>query len=118
MDLTLILGIVSIIGSLAAVLIAILRRPHEVKNLDADTVKKYAEAASSSADRAHDTAVELEEYRKNSEAKIKSLEDKITELEAYKAENESLRNWSERLVHQVISLGGIPVPMKLANVKK
>ena len=118
MDIAVIIGIISAIGSVSAILISIFKQPHELKNVDADTVKKYAEAASLSADRPQNVVEEFDSYRKLSEERINALQAKVTELEKYKNENEILRDWAERLVHQVQSLGGSPVPMKITNSKK
>lgn len=118
MDFAVIIGVTSAIGSISAILISIFKQPHEVKNVDADTVKKYAEAASLSADRAQTIVEEFNAYRKQSEEKINTLQAKVLELEKYKDENEVLRDWAERLVHQVQSLGGSPVPMKISTIKK
>jgi hypothetical protein len=41
-------------------------------------------------------------------ALIKPLQDRLDKLED---ENNLLRNWAERLCKQVITLGGVPVPM-------
>ena len=48
-------------------------------------------------------------------AKIGKLEEKLSERDLV---IEDLRDWAERLCHQVISLGSVPVGIKVSVVKK
>lgn len=98
---TLIVAIIALIGSLVSILVPLLKKPHEVKNLDADTAKTYAEAAKLSAERAEKSA--------------QIQEAKILELIAHV---EDLEDWVERLSKQVISLGGSPVKIRQRKPKE
>lgn len=116
MNIDLIIGVAGVIGSIAAIVLALRKYPYESRNMDASAAKAYAEAAKSSADRAKEIADEWDAYRKQSETQIENLEKEVRELKislkVRQEELENLRDWAERLVHQVQSLGAVPVAMK------
>lgn len=116
MTIELLTGIVGVIGAIVAILLPIMKRPHEVMGMDASTAKTYAESARLSEERAREYCNDLEIYKTAQEQKFALLEQKYDELkyelEKATAEIETLREWSERLVHQVQSLGAEPVKMK------
>lgn len=101
MDNTLIIALIALIGSLASILVPLLKKPHEVKKIDADTVKTYAEAAKLSAERA--------------EASAKIQDEKIAELMSYV---EDLEDLVDRLSKQVIGAGLIPVKIRQRKKKE
>ncbi len=116
MSIELIIGIVSIFGSLSAIALSLRKYPFESRNMDALAAKSYAEAARSSADRAKEIAGEFEKYQLETESELKRLNDEIRSLKITLKERqetlEDLRDWAERLVHQVQSLGSEPVKMR------
>lgn len=123
MNLDLIIGIAGVIGSMAAIFLALRKYPHESRNLDAQASKGFAEAAKLSeeaaklsASRAAISLSELEEYKHETNLEIQALRTEINDLKAELRERderlEDLRDWAERLVHQVMSLGGEPVKIR------
>ena len=98
---TLIVAIGALIGSLISILIPLLKKPHEVKKLDAEAAKTYAEAAKLSAERAEHSA---------------QLQDvKMAELVAH---IEDLEDWIDRLCKQLIAAGLTPVKMRTKKSKE
>jgi regulator of replication initiation timing len=90
--------------------------PHETREIDArtdsqdaDTAEKYLNIADIAAER----ALRLE-------SRVKDLEQEVDHLKQANSrllkENGDLREWAERLVHQVQSLGVEPV--KIRRVEK
>lgn len=123
LDINLIIGLVGILSTLSMIVLGLVKFPAERKKLNADTVKGLAEAAkiseeaaALSAIRATKEAAKLDEYKACVEARIVEMENKIQELERINKEKdeiiEALQDWAERLVYQVKSLGGVPVPLK------
>jgi len=116
MNVDLIVGVVGVIGSLAAIILSLRKYPHESRNLDASAAKQYAEAAEMEAKRAKGYADELETYKKNTENTLAILRQEVSALKSDLAERQKkldeLQNWAERLVMQVRSLGEEPVPFK------
>lgn len=100
MSIELILGIVGIVGSLAATTIALRKQPHEIKKMDAEATNLYAEA--------------MEKAQNAFLCRIDNLEKRVTYLEE---ENSLLRDWAERLVYQVRQLGHEPVKIQLKPVR-
>jgi len=96
----LIVAIIALLGSVVAIVVPLLKKPHETKKLDAETVKLYTEA--------------MEKAQQTFMARIDNLERRI---EAVEEENERLTDWAERLVVQVKSYGGVPVRITLPKVK-
>ena len=121
MSIDLIVGIIGVIGSVSAIALALRKYPFESRNMDASAAKSYAEAAKSSADRAKEIADEFEEYKLETEAELKKLNNEIRSLKiALKERQETLddlRDWAERLVHQIQSLGAEPVKIRKHSTK-
>jgi len=93
-----IVGVIGGLSGVAALIDAASRR----RASRADTMAKYQEIA----DRAAERALKLDE-------RVIELETKVNEQAALihnlQCENADLRDWAERLVHQVQALGGSPV---------
>ena len=99
MSIELVMGIVGIVGSLAATTIALRKQPHETKKLDAEATNLYAQA--------------MEKAQASFMARIDKLESRVACVEE---ENGLLRDWAERLVIQVRSSGREPVKMKMQKI--
>ena len=108
---TIISTLISLSASMGALYIAYRKFPSEARHLsassgssEADTAEKYRAIA----DRAADRALALDQ-------RIQQLEKRVLEqaeeMEHLRCENERLAHWAGRLVHQVKSMGGDPVPM-------
>ena len=113
MDTVGIVAIISVIGSLLAIVIALKKAPHETKeidshteNQDADTASKYQDIADRAAVRALGLEVRVNEL----ECEVAKLKD---ENRRQHSENADLRDWAERLTHQVQSLGGDPMKLRV-----
>ena len=102
MDVTLIVAIVGVIGSLISTYLALKKQPFTNSESDAQASKAFMETAMKARE-------DIEEFRKQTDARITVLENRIAVLEE---ENELLKDWAERLVAQVKSLGHEPVKMK------
>lgn len=90
----LIIGILGLATGLGSIIVAFLKKPHETRSLDAQTVKTYAEAAKLEADRAADTALRMD-------ARNLELYNRVSALEA---ERSVLRTERENLTVRVKSL--------------
>jgi len=102
MNIELITGIVGIAGAVVAILLPLLKRPSEMRNLDASAAKSYMEAAKLAAQEAKEAKADMKaEY----EFAIKGLECRVSSLEE---ENLIYRDLAERRGKQVESYGGIP----------
>ena len=107
MSIELIVAIVGVIGSVSGILLALRKYPHEAAGLDADTLKTYIEAAKIQQERYDTLEKKFDAYRAEIETRIANLEE----------ENELLKDWAERLVYQVQSLGATPVKIKARKAK-
>lgn len=107
MDVTLIVAIVGVVGSISGILLALRKYPHEAAGLDAETLKTYIEAAKIQQERYNDLEQKFDAYKVQIEARMTALEE----------ENDALKDWAERLVHQVQSLGVEPVKIKQRKAK-
>ena len=90
-----------------------IKAPHETKaldasteNQDANTAEKYQTIANMAAER----ALKLEKRINELECEVAKLKE---ENRQYREENVDLRDWADRLVHQVKSLGGNPVTIRV-----
>lgn len=108
---TIISTIISLTASMGALYIAYRKAPAEARHLsasagssEADTAEKYRAIADRAADRALAVDQRLQQLEKQ-------VIEQSLEIEDLKCENARLAHWADRLVHQVISLGGRPVPM-------
>ena len=90
--------VVAITSALVAAYIAIRKTPAEVDNLASTTADKWQQIA----DRAAEKALKLDE-------RVTEMEG---ELRCMREENEDLRDWAERLVHQIRMLGQEPVKIR------
>ena len=129
MDIGEIIAIIVAIGALIGNVIMWRKLPHETKEIDARAESQDADTASkyqAIADKAAERALRLEERM---EAKVLKLECRVDELESevaklteeinwQRTENSNLRDWAERLVHQVQSLGGEPVKLRVKTEKQ
>jgi gas vesicle protein len=118
------LSIVSTIGAIVAVYIALKKQPHETQNIDADTFKTKVDAENTKVD----TITKYQEIAMKSATRITQLETELeevkTELAKVVEEMRSLRqrlsdheDWNNRLVYQIKSLPGRiqPVPFKVLD---
>ena len=104
--------IVAVIASITAILIAVFKAPAERREVgsraesqEADTAEKYQRIASQAADK----ALKLNERVEQLEIMVEELQ---ADLKRKELENEDMRDWAERLVHQVKSMGGQPVVIR------
>lgn len=104
-------SIVSIVGAAMAIYAVWRKVPHEARGFDASAAEAFEKAATSAAERATRLEARIEKLEKltsDQEARIETLE----------CENEDLRDWIERLVHQVQSLGAVPVQIRKRGKKE
>lgn len=95
----------ALVGSGIAVYVAWRKAPREVANLDADTAGKWQTIADKSAGQVEKLTARvdaLEKLSQEQEERIRCLEE----------ENADLRDWAERLVHQIKAQGIEPVKMR------
>ena len=104
-------GIAALLLSIVALYKAFKQTSHDITITEASASKAFQEAANMAAER----ALSLEKRMKEMEEKILVLQLELIET---KEINDCLKDWAERLVHQVISLGGDPVKMKQPRGKK
>lgn len=115
-----IVSIVTALIAVATVYIAWRKLKPEYQGLDADAATKYAELVDRAAKRETEYQNRIDEIRRSiqvikddSDSKVAALEKCQEELEGrigtLERENRSLKDWASRLVHQVKSLGAIPV---------
>jgi len=80
--------------------------------------KKHADYANQISEAALQLINPLRERLAASEARIMELEREVAELrlenERLRRENGDLKAWAERLVHQVQSLGAMPVTLRIS----
>jgi ElaB/YqjD/DUF883 family membrane-anchored ribosome-binding protein len=116
MNIELIMGVLGIVGAAVAIVLPILKRPHEMRNIDAAAAQAYAQAAKLASERAEKACDELDKYKERISNELVSLRTRVDELEELVRTREQevadLKDWAERLVHQVKSYGGEPVPYK------
>ena len=113
MDIGEIIAIVAAVGALIGSVLAWRKTPHETKEIDsrtegqdADTISKYQVIA----DRAAERALKLEKRVDDLECEVAKLKEENRQT---REENLDLRDWADRLVHQVKSLGGDPVRLRI-----
>jgi hypothetical protein len=116
-------GIVSVAGAIAAIYVLITKMPSDRRKTDSDSFAAIAEASESIASGAkvsneflRDQISELKKRDKEREEKLKEVEDRLITGEKINLEIRreliAWQDWAKRLSHQVISLGGSPVPFR------
>jgi hypothetical protein len=116
-------SIVSVVGAGAAIYVLITKQPSDRRKTDSDSFAAIAEASESIASGAKVSneflRQQIDELKKRDEDRQKKLNeveerqivgDKIN-LEI-RRELIAWQDWAKRLSHQVISLGGSPVPFR------
>jgi septal ring factor EnvC (AmiA/AmiB activator) len=114
---------IAFVSSLIALYMAIKKQPHEIRQLDAntdsadaDTAEKYQRIANLAAERALGLERRLSQLE-NEKIQMAIELDKIkAELVAKNEEIATLRDWAERLVHQVQAFGEVPVKLRAKAV--
>lgn len=105
-------GIVSAAGAITMIIVAIRKTPHETRGMDVQTFKKYEETLGDALER----ALKLGQRVTTLECEIDVLKASLVDRDKLVAESratiDTLQDWANRLVHQVISLGGKPVSMR------
>jgi chromosome segregation ATPase len=122
MDAFNVVSVLSLIVSFALPYVAWRKLSHDIRqtdastdNTDADTAEKYQRIANLAAERAlglERRLTQLEDEKIALAVKVTTLE---TKLAAKDEEIATLRDWAERLVHQVQALGEVPVKLRLAG---
>jgi hypothetical protein len=97
--------VAALIVALISIGLSVLKTRPEIHNLTGDAAQSYSEAARNYAAQ----VVDLQTRLTRAEETISAHS---AELSKMMAENADLRDWAERLVHQVRSLGGDPVKMR------
>ena len=80
---------------------------------DADAAASYEELADRAASRAIKLQDQIDELRSQDDVQQKEIDDLKADSREKDCLIEDLREWAERLVHQVISLGGKPVELRM-----
>jgi len=120
------------LGSLAGVIVALKKVPHETKqtdaqtasidaqteSTDAETARKYLDIANLAAERALKLDERVKCLEKENADLRKSLRDMQITIDDSVVERNSLKDWATRLTHQVISLNGKPVEYKTLPLPK
>lgn len=95
MTIELIVATVGVLGSITGIMLALRKAPHESNNLDADTIKKYVEAAGNQQSRYNELEAKFDAYKKETDARIETMQTEMDRLSeenaALKKENQSLR---------------------------
>jgi predicted nuclease with TOPRIM domain len=109
----------TLVASISAVIIAWRRAPAEVRQINNSAANSISEAAKILVEpltkRVDDLEVELADACDKYDTlkgKYETLEEQYREL---RRENEIMDEWARRLVHQVQSMGGAPVPKRISG---
>jgi len=100
-DITFVLSIVGVISGLIALYVSLRKLP-----LDLQKQKSDFEAAKTKRIVLLETRVSNLETQVEAQAKI---------IKKLRGENNDLKKWADKLVHQVVELGGIPVEFESAE---
>lgn len=107
-------------GSAIAIWRSIKTAPAEIRNTDADAAESSAQAVTLYAKQVSDLKREIMEMEKAHELSYQELKndnaDMRRRLDVLQKENDLLRDWAQRLAHQVQALGGTPVAMVKPNL--
>lgn len=98
--------IIAILASIIAVALSILKTKPEIRSINGETAESYSQAARNYADQ----VVDLQTRLSKAEHSLAAIMGEVNEL---RKNNADLREWAERLTHQVKSLGGDPVQMRV-----
>jgi hypothetical protein len=120
-------SVVSVVGAGAAIYVLITKQPSERRKTDSDSFAAIADASESIASGAkisneflRDQIGELKKRDKEREEKLKEVEDRLITGEKINLEIRreliAWQDWAKRLSHQVVSLGGSPVPFKARTI--
>lgn len=105
--------LVAILMSIGALYLAWRKAPHENRNLQAETDRAITDAALQLLEPLQKRIDELEQARERDKARMTEMDRRITELECElrdeRSEKFDVLNGANKLVHQVVSLGGVPV---------
>jgi predicted RNase H-like nuclease (RuvC/YqgF family) len=107
-----VIAIMAALISLGSMLLVWRKMPHETREMDARTDSTEADTADkfmTIANRAAERVIVLEN-------RVKELETEVAQLKDYNRqchlEREDLKDWAERLVHQIQSMGVEPVKLR------
>jgi len=98
--------IIAIVGSVIAIALSILKTKPEIRSINGETAESYSQAARNYADQ----VVDLQTRLSKAEQSLSVIMGEVNQL---RKQNEDLREWAERLTHQVKSMGGEPVQMRV-----
>jgi len=123
MTLETIMTLITIVGAAVTVYFAIKSKPKELRHMDGDIGADGIDSIGDALKIARDAAAQVAEIsnalndeKKKNRYELDGLRMEVNELkfelEQATAEIETLRDWAERLVHQVQSLGAEPVKVK------
>jgi DNA-binding transcriptional regulator GbsR (MarR family) len=105
-------GLAGLIIALWTVFKGLRTQPHEISQINADTVGKYQEAAN----RAVEQLLSLEGLLKSTQSELESAKRLIKEqgdmIAKLKSENDDLRDWADRMVHQLMAHEIEPVKLR------
>lgn len=104
--LTAVSSLVAILISAGTLYIALRKMPVEKKSIEVDTAQKYQLIADGAAERALKLADRIDELEK-------LIDEQQKKIEVLEKENAMVRDWAERLVHQVRMLGFDPVGLNM-----
>lgn len=106
-------SLIAVIASMAALILAWRKAPHETRVLDADAEAKISDAAIKLLEPLQKRIEELEASKERQRASITELERRISELECELRDERNQKAdiivGAEKLAHQVESLGAQPV---------
>lgn len=85
----LIVGIGGLCTGIGGIVLAFVKKPHETKNLDAQTMLTYSEIAKVNADRAENTAKLMDARNQDLMLRLTSLEDERSKLKQERDELEA-----------------------------
>jgi cell division septation protein DedD len=111
-------GIAAIIGALILIYKAVILTPREVDSSEAGIVKQYEEAQKMSLERANALNGRVDILEGQVKTLNKDLEERDKILKKVQDDLAEMAAWAERLSHQVISLGGVPVKLKINKRRK
>jgi predicted nucleic acid-binding Zn-ribbon protein len=97
---------IAIIASLVAIGVSVIKTKPEIRSINGETAESYSQAARNYADE----VVNLQTRLTKAEQSLASVMGEVNDL---RKQNEDLREWAERLTHQIKSLGAEPVAIRM-----